>query len=216
MCRNEIGSEKLDNNFEVSVADLERITSGIRTSDLIIIAASQDISNTTAVALKIGSKVALNENNTVAFFSLELSKNQLIQHMLCLEGGINYQKLNTAELNKSDWYKLENAVNNIVDAPLYIDDTHDITVSDLRVKACRLKQEKGLGLIIIDSLHMLKGLSENKDAPIQEISDLLLSLKVVGNELGVPVIASLQLTNNANKDSICYLEQFADIVTVLN
>ena len=220
MYMNETSNENSANIFGCSAEDSESITSVMGSSDLIIIAASQGISKSTSIVLKIGADVALDEDKAVAFFSLKLSKNQLMRHMLCLKGGINYQKLNNAELSKSDWNKLENVANEIAEAPFYIDDTTDMTVTDLRAKARHLKQEKGLGLIIVDSLQQLNGPSENEnmDASRQEILQLLSSLKAVATELEVPVIASLQLTKSLDIDSLeCYsLEQYADFVKVLN
>ena len=218
MYSNEISSENSANIFGCSAEDSKSITSVMRSSDLIIIAASQGISKSTSIVLKIGADVALDEDKAVAFFSLKLSKNQLMRHMLCLKGGINYQKLNNAELSKSDWNKLENVVKEISESLFYIDDTTDMTVTDLRAKARHLKQEKGLGLIIVDSLQQLNGPSENEnmDASRQEILQLLSSLKAVATELEVPVIASLQLTKSLDIDSLESLEQYADFVKVLN
>ncbi|MBE6099572.1 MAG: hypothetical protein E7197_05895 [Anaerovibrio sp.] len=220
MYMNETSNENSANIFGCSAEALESITSVMRSSDLIIIAESQGISKSTSIVLKIGADVALDEDKAVAFFSLKLSKNQLMRHMLCLKGGINYQKLNNAELNKNDWKKLENVANEIAEAPFYIDDTPNMTATDLRTKACCLKQEKGLGLIIVDSLQQLNGPSENEnmDASRQEILQLLSSLKAVATELEVPVTASLQLTKSLDIDSLeCYsLEQYADFVKVLN
>lgn len=220
MYRNEMSNENTDNIFERPDVDLKGITSVMGSSDLIIVAESQGISKSTSIVLKIGADVALDEDKAVAFFSLKLSKNQLMRHMLCLKGGINYQKLNNAELSKSDWNKLENVVKEISESLFYIDDTTYMTVTDLRAKARHLKQEKGLGLIIVDSLQQLNGPSENenRDASRQEILQLLSSLKAVATELEVPVIASLQLTKSLDIDSLeCYsLEQYADFVKVLN
>lgn len=217
MYRNEISNENDDNIFGRPDVDLKGIASVMGSSDLIIVAERQGISKSTSIALKIGAVAALDEDKTVAFFSLKLSKNQLMRHMLCLKGGINYQKLNNAELNKNEWEKLENVANEIAEAPFYIDDTPNMTATDLRTKACCLTQEKGLGLIIIDSLQQLKEPSknENMDTSRQEILQLLSSLKAVATELEVPVIASLQLTKSLDIDSLD-LEQYTDFVKVLN
>ncbi len=207
--------------------DLDKLTSGLQASDLILVAARPSMGKT-AFTLNIGAHVALKEHKNVAFFSLEMSKQQLVQRMLCSEGGIDSQKLRKGELDKTDWSKLVNVANKVAEAPLYIDDTAGITVIELRSKARRLKAEKGLDLIIIDYLQLMqgrtgKGATDNRQ---QEISEISRSLKAVARELNVPVIALSQLSRSVESRQIKRpmlsdlresgsLEQDADIVMFL-
>ena len=207
--------------------DLDKLTSGLQPSDLILVAARPSMGKT-AFTLNIGAHVALKEHKNVAFFSLEMSKQQLVQRMLCSEGGIDSQKLRKGELDKTDWSKLVNVANKVAEAPLYIDDTAGITVMELRSKARRLKAEKGLDLIIIDYLQLMqgrtgKGATDNRQ---QEISEISRSLKAVARELNVPVIALSQLSRSVESRQIKRpmlsdlresgsLEQDADIVMFL-
>ncbi|ORU01096.1 Replicative DNA helicase (SA14-24) [Anaerovibrio sp. JC8] len=207
--------------------DLDKLTSGLQASDLILVAARPSMGKT-AFTLNIGAHVALKEHKTVAFFSLEMSKQQLVQRMLCSEGGIDSQKLRKGELDKTDWSKLVNVANKVAEAPLYIDDTAGITVMELRSKARRLKAEKGLDLIIIDYLQLMQGRSSkgSSDNRQQEISEISRSLKAVARELNVPVIALSQLSRSVESRQIKRpmlsdlresgsLEQDADIVMFL-
>ncbi|HAF31491.1 MAG TPA: replicative DNA helicase, partial [Anaerovibrio sp.] len=183
--------------------DLDKLTSGLQPSDLILVAARPSMGKT-AFTLNIGAHVALKEHKNVAFFSLEMSKQQLVQRMLCSEGGIDSQKLRKGELDKTDWGKLVNVANKVAEAPLYIDDTAGITVMELRSKARRLKAEKGLDLIIIDYLQLMqgrtgKGATDNRQ---QEISEISRSLKAVARELNVPVIALSQLSRSVESRQI--------------
>ncbi|MBR1697347.1 MAG: replicative DNA helicase [Anaerovibrio sp.] len=207
--------------------DLDKLTSGLQPSDLILVAARPSMGKT-AFTLNIGAHVALKEHKNVAIFSLEMSKQQLVQRMLCSEGGIDSQKLRKGELDKTDWGKLVNVANKVAEAPLYIDDTAGITVMELRSKARRLKAEKGLDLIIIDYLQLMqgrtgKGATDNRQ---QEISEISRSLKAVARELNVPVIALSQLSRSVESRQIKRpmlsdlresgsLEQDADIVMFL-
>ena len=207
--------------------DLDKLTSGLQPSDLILVAARPSMGKT-AFTLNIGAHVALKEHKNVAFFSLEMSKQQLVQRMLCSEGGIDSQKLRKGELDKTDWGKLVNVANKVAEAPLYIDDTAGITVMELRSKARRLKAEKGLDLIIIDYLQLMqgrtgKGATDNRQ---QEISEISRSLKAVARELNVPVIALSQLSRSVESRQIKRpmlsdlresgsIEQDADIVMFL-
>ena len=206
--------------------DLDALTSGLQASDLILVAARPSMGKT-AFTLNIAANVALKEKKTVAFFSLEMSKQQLVQRMLCSEGGIDSQKLKNADLSTEDWEKLVRTADKVSAAPLYIDDTAGITVNELRSKARRLKAEHGLDLIIIDYLQLMQGRSKGgSDNRQQEISDISRSLKAVARELNVPVIALSQLSRSVESRQIkrpmlsdlresVSLEQDADIVMFL-
>ncbi len=206
--------------------DLDALTSGLQASDLILVAARPSMGKT-AFTLNIAANVAIKEKKTVAFFSLEMSKQQLVQRMLCSEGRIDSQKLKNADLSTEDWEKLVRTADKVSAAPLYIDDTAGITVMELRSKARRLKAEHGLDLIIIDYLQLMQGRSKGgSDNRQQEISEISRSLKAVARELNVPVIALSQLSRSVESRQIKRpmlsdlresgsLEQDADIVMFL-
>ncbi len=206
--------------------DLDKLTSGLQPSDLILVAARPSMGKT-AFTLNIATHVAVHENKSVAFFSLEMSKEQLVQRMLCSEGGIDSQRLRVGELEENDWEKLINAADQLSRAPIYIDDTAGITVMELRSKARRLKAEHDLQLIVIDYLQLMQGRSsKNSDNRQQEISEISRSLKALARELNVPVIALSQLSRSVESRQVKKpmlsdlresgsLEQDADIVMFL-
>jgi replicative DNA helicase len=172
--------------------DLDEKTSGFQPSDLILIAARPSMGKT-AFALNIAQNAAIRYKVPVAIFSLEMSKEQLVQRMLCAESNVDSHKLRTGRLDEEDWPKLARAMGPLSEAPIYIDDTPGISSLELRAKARRLKAEKGLGLIIIDYLQLMsgRGNSENRQ---QEISEISRSLKALARELNVPVVALSQLS----------------------
>jgi replicative DNA helicase len=206
--------------------DLDRLTSGFQPSDLILVAARPSMGKT-AFTLNIASYVAVRENKPVAFFSLEMSKEQLVQRMLCSEGAIDSQRLRVGELEDKDWTQLIDAADRLTTAPLFIDDTPGITVMELRSKARRLKAEHGLSLVVIDYLQLMQGrASKNGDNRQQEISEISRSLKALARELSVPVIALSQLSRSVESRQVKKpmlsdlresgsLEQDADIVMFL-
>lgn len=206
--------------------DLDKITTGLQPSDLILVAARPSMGKT-AFTLNIASHVAIKENKPVAFFSLEMSKEQLMQRMLCAEGLVESQRLRVGDLDEQDWHKLIAAADKFSKAPLYIDDTPGITIMELRSKARRLQQEKGLSLILIDYLQLMQGRSsKSSDNRQQEISEISRSLKSLARELNVPVIALSQLSRSVESRQIKKpmlsdlresgsLEQDADIVIFL-
>ena len=205
--------------------DLDKLTAGLQKSDLILVAARPSMGKT-AFTLNIASYVGTH-GGKVAFFSLEMSKEQLMQRMLCAEGGIDATKLRTGQLNTQEWNKLVHVADTLSRAPIYIDDTAGITVMELRSKARRLKAEHGLDLIIIDYLQLMQGRpSKNGDNRQQEISEISRSLKALARELDVPVIALSQLSRSVESRQIKKpmlsdlresgsLEQDADIVMFL-
>ena len=179
--------------------DLDRITSGFQKNDLIIIAARPSVGKT-AFALNIAQNVATNTDENVAIFSLEMGADQLVSRMLCAEGNIDSQRLRTGKLEAEDWGKLTMAMGSLSNAGIYIDDTPGIRVSEIRSKCRRLKQEHGLGMIIIDYLQLIQGSSsrtaENRQ---QEVSEVSRSLKGLARELNVPVIALSQLSRSVEQ-----------------
>lgn len=206
--------------------DLDKLTSGLQASDLILVAARPSMGKT-AFTLNVAANVAIRAKKTVAFFSLEMSKTQLVQRMLCSEGGIDSQLMRVGDLPNDDWQRLLLAGDIISRAPIYIDDTAGIQVNELRSKARRLKSQHGLDLIIIDYLQLMQGSggkgADNRQAEIAEISR---SLKALARELNVPVIALSQLSRSVESRQIKRpmlsdlresgsLEQDADIVMFL-
>jgi replicative DNA helicase len=206
--------------------DLDRLTAGLQPSDLIIIAARPSMGKT-AFVLNIAQHVAVKEKKSVAVFSLEMSKEQLVQRMLCTEATIDAQRLKIGDLKDNDWSSLVKAADRLSSAPIFIDDTPGATVAEIRSKARRLKTEHELSLIIIDYLQLMQGSVGGKsDSRQQEVSEISRSLKSLARELGVPLIALSQLSRGVearqNKRPMLSdlresgsLEQDADIVAFL-
>ena len=204
--------------------DLDRMTSGLQPSDLILVAARPSMGKT-AFTLNIAQNVGVRQHKTVAFFSLEMSQEQLVQRLLCQIAHIDSQKLRTGQLNSDEeWTRLTDACDKLYESPIYIDDTPGISVAEMRSKARRLKSEHGLDLIIVDYLQLLQG--RNAESRQQEISEISRSLKALARELKVPLIALSQLSRSVEsrqdkrpmlsdlRESGA-LEQDADIVSFL-
>jgi replicative DNA helicase len=172
--------------------DLDQLTAGFQNSELIVIAARPAVGKT-AFALNIAQNMAIKNKIPVAVFSLEMSKDQLAQRMLCSEAEIDAQKLKTASLSDVGWKKLTRALGRLSEAPIYIDDAASATSTEIRAKALRLKLERGLGLVIVDYLQLMRGRARIENR-VQEISDIARSLKTLARELEVPVIAISQLS----------------------
>ncbi|MBP1949437.1 replicative DNA helicase [Virgibacillus litoralis] len=173
--------------------DLDRITSGFQRNDLIIIAARPSVGKT-AFALNIAQNVAINTDENVAIFSLEMGADQLVSRMLCAEGNIDSQRLRNGNLEADDWSKLTMAMGSLSNAGVYIDDSPGIRVSEIRSKCRRLKQENGLSMILIDYLQLIQGNANSKENRQQEVSEISRSLKALARELNVPLIALSQLS----------------------
>lgn len=174
-------------------ADLDRITAGFQRNDLIIVAARPSVGKT-AFALNIAQNVATKTDENVAIFSLEMGAQQLVMRMLCAEGNIDAQRLRTGKMTEDDWKKLTMAMGSLSNAGIYIDDTPGIKVNDIRAKCRRLKQEQGLGMILIDYLQLIQGSGGRSENRQQEVSEISRSLKALARELSVPVIALSQLS----------------------
>lgn len=171
--------------------DLDAMTAGFQPSDLIIIAGRPSMGKT-SFALNIAQHAAIAEGIPVAFFSLEMSKEQLALRMLCSEARIDAQKVRTGFLSGQDWSKLINAAGHLSEAPIFIDDTPAISVLEMRAKARRLKTEHDLGMVVIDYLQLMRGRGRVERRE-QEISEISRSLKAMAKELDLPVIALSQL-----------------------
>jgi len=178
--------------------DLDKITSGFQRNDLIIIAARPSVGKT-AFALNIAQNVATKTEESVAIFSLEMGADQLVSRMLCAEGNIDSQRLRTGNLESDDWGKLTMAMGSLSNAGIYIDDSPGIRVSEIRSKCRRLKQEHGLGMIIIDYLQLIQGSGNSQENRQQEVSEISRSLKGLARELEVPLIALSQLSRGVEQ-----------------
>ena len=172
--------------------DFDAKTAGLQKSDLILIAARPSMGKT-AFVLNVAQYAAVRDHVPVAIFSLEMSKEQLVNRMLCAEALVDAQKVRTGELNSDDWSKLVESMGVLSEAPIYIDDTPGITAMEIRAKCRRLKIEKGLGLVVIDYLQLMSG-SGRSDSRQQEISEISRSLKAIAREIEAPVIALSQLS----------------------
>ena len=174
-------------------SDLDQLTSGFQPSDLIIVAARPSMGKT-ALTLNIAQHVAITEGVGVAFFSLEMSKESLVQRMLTSEARLDAQAMRTGRLRDDDWPRLARAAGILAQAPIYIDDAPGMTVLEMRAKSRRLKADPDskLGLIVVDYLQLMTGPSaENRQ---QEVSQISRGLKALAKELRVPVVALSQLS----------------------
>jgi len=178
--------------------DLDRITAGFQRNDLIIVAARPSVGKT-AFALNVAQNVATKTEENVAIFSLEMGAEQLVMRMLCAEGNIDAQILRTGALSAEDWRKLTMAMGSLSNAGIFIDDTPGIRINEIRSKCRRLKQEYGLGMILIDYLQLIQGSGNGKENRQQEVSEISRSLKALARELQVPVIALSQLSRGVEQ-----------------
>lgn len=172
--------------------DLDRLTSGLQPSDFVVVAARPSMGKT-SLCLNIAQHVALNEGQPVALFSLEMSKEQLVQRLLSAEARIPGQKLRTGNLDEEDWPRLVAAMGTLSEVPIFIDDSPALTAMDIRAKTRRLVQEQGPGLVIIDYLQLIAGHGRG-DSRQQEISEISRSLKALAREVKCPVVALSQLS----------------------
>ena len=204
--------------------ELDVMSAGLQPSDLIIIAGRPSMGKS-ALATSITEHAGIVERLPVAFFSLEMSKEQLVQRMLCSHAKVDAHKVRTGFLSQSDWPKLTNAAGKLSEAPIYIDDTPGISALELRAKSRRMKVQFDIKLIVVDYLQLMRGAgrSENRQ---QEISEISRSLKALARELNVPVIAISQLSRAVESRSdkrpqlsdlreSGSIEQDADLVALL-
>ncbi len=173
--------------------DLDYQTSGFQPSDLILVAARPSMGKT-AFVLNIAGYMAFRNNVTVAIFSLEMSKEQLVNRLLSMESGVDAQKLRNGNLTDNDWERLVEGAEGVARSNLIIDDTPGITLADLRSKCRKYKLEHRLGIVMIDYLQLMTGRGRSTDSRQQEISDISRGLKSLARELNVPVVALSQLS----------------------
>ena len=172
--------------------DLDSMTSGFQSGDMILIAARPSMGKTT-FALNIAEHAALREHKSVVIFSLEMSKEQLAYKLLCSEANVDMLKLRTGALEDSDWENIARATGPLSKAKVYIDDTAGVTVMEMRSKCRRLKLEYGIDLIVIDYLQLMSG-GSGTDNRQQEVSEISRSIKALAKEMECPVIALSQLS----------------------
>lgn len=178
--------------------DLDYRTAGLHNSELILIAARPAMGKT-AFALNIATYAALKGNVPVAVFSLEMSKEQLVNRILCSQAMVDSNKVRTGKLEENDWNKLAEAIGPLSEAEIYIDDTPGINITEIRAKCRKLKLEKNIGLVVVDYLQLIQGSGKRTGSREQEISEISRSLKILAKELNVPVIALSQLSRAAEQ-----------------
>jgi replicative DNA helicase len=172
-------------------ADLDELTSGFQASELSIVAARPSMGKT-ALCLNIAAQAAV-EGHGVAIFSLEMSRDSLVQRLLCAEARVNSQAVRRGTLRDRDFTNLARAAGVLQQCPMWVDDTASITLLEMRSKARRLKAEHDLGLIVVDYLQLMRS-PEYAENRVQEVSDISRSLKALARELEVPVLALSQLS----------------------
>ncbi len=191
--------------------DLDNILAGLQRSDLIIVAARPSMGKT-ALALNIAHNISLKSEEPVLLFSLEMSKEQLVDRLLAIESGVDAWALRTGNLSDTDFEKIGQAMGSLSEAQIYIDDTPSITVSELRTKARREAHQRKLGLIIVDYLQLMSGGGRygNEANRVQEISEISRGLKGIARELNLPVLALSQLSRSVESRSP-QIPQLADL-----
>ncbi len=204
--------------------DFDKMTAGLQPGELVVVAGRPSMGKT-SFCLNIAERASVDERTAVAIFSLEMSKEQLVQRMLCSRAKVDSHRLRTGFLRDPDWPKLTTAAGSLSEAPIFIDDTPGISLLEMRAKARRLKAEQGLGLVIIDYLQLISGRGRAESRQ-QEISEISRSLKAMAKELNVPVVALSQLSRAVEsrqpprpqlsdlRESGA-IEQDADVVTFL-
>ncbi|MEI3395517.1 MAG: replicative DNA helicase [Clostridia bacterium] len=173
--------------------ELDTKTAGLHGSELILIAARPAMGKS-AFALNIAANAALKANTPVAIFSLEMSKEQMVNRILCSEAMVDSNKVRTGKLEDEDWSKLAGTIGPLSETGIYIDDTAGINITEIRARCRKLKLEKNIGLIVIDYLQLIQGSSRKNGSREQEIAEISRSLKILAKELNVPVIALSQLS----------------------
>ncbi|MDP2656062.1 MAG: replicative DNA helicase [bacterium] len=177
-------------------SDLDKSLAGLQKSDLLILAARPSVGKT-SLALDLARNAALNANASVGFFSLEMSKDQLVDRMICAQAGVDLWKMRTGKLSdrpeSDDFNRIGTAIDQLSNAKIFIDDTPSANIMEIRTKARRLKSEHGLDLIILDYLQLMEGRAGGNDGRTQEVSEISRGLKSIARELDVPFIALSQL-----------------------
>ena len=184
---------------ETGFYELDQVTTGLHPGEMIIVAARPGMGKT-ALALNIATHAGMNTDKAVAVFNMEMPAEQLVNRMISAVGGIESKKLQTGQLGHNDWKRYNEAISQLADTNIYIEDNSGITIQEIRAKCRRLaNSEKGLGLIVIDYLQLITSTSRKTDSRQQEVSDISRSIKTMAMELKVPVIALAQLSRSAEK-----------------
>ena len=192
------GTQDLITGVTTGYARLDKLTAGLQKSDLIIVAARPSMGKT-AFAMCMALHAAIRQNVPVAVFSLEMSKEQLVQRMLAVQGKVDVSKMRRpALLSDAEWAHLSQAEDTISAAPIYIDDTPALSTLELRSRARRLKSEKGLGLVVVDYLQLMRA-GRRVDSRELEISEISRSLKALAKEMDIPVVALSQLNRKVEE-----------------
>lgn len=206
--------------------DLDNLLAGLQKSDLIILAARPSVGKT-SFALDIARQVAIKNKVGVGIFSLEMSKEQLVDRMLCAQANVSLWKMRTGNLSDkeddNDFVKISQAMGELAEAPIFIDDSGSLSIMEIRAKCRRLQMEKGLGLIVIDYLQLMEGRGKYGDNRVQEIGEISRGLKSIARELNIPVLALAQLSRAVEQSNPAIpklshlrdsgsIEQDADIV----
>jgi len=189
--------------------DLDNMTAGLQRSDLIILAARPAMGKTTLVT-NLAYNVATVAKQSVLFFSLEMSKEQLVDRMLADASGVDAWNIRTGNLSDDDFGKLSEAMGELAEAPIFIDDTPGLSVLEMRTKARRANHDNTLGLVIIDYLQLMQGSGSSNGNRVQEVSEISRGLKLIARELNVPVIALSQLSRSVESRSP-QIPQLADL-----
>lgn len=189
--------------------DLDNMTAGLQRSDLIILAARPAMGKTTLVT-NLAYNIATVAKQPVLFFSLEMSKEQLVDRMLADASGVDAWNIRTGNLSDDDFSKLSEAMGEMAEAPIFIDDTPGVSVLEMRTKARRAAHEQPLGLIIVDYLQLMQGSGNSNGNRTQEVSEISRGLKLIARELNVPVIALSQLSRSVESRSP-QIPQLADL-----
>lgn len=189
--------------------DLDNMTAGLQRSDLIILAARPAMGKTTLVT-NLAYNVATIAKQPVLFFSLEMSKEQLVDRMLADASGVDSWNIRTGNLSDDDFSKLSEAMGEMSEAPIFIDDTPGLSVLEMRTKARRAAHDQPLGLIIVDYLQLMQGSGRSDGNRVQEVSEISRGLKLIARELNVPVIALSQLSRTVESRSP-QIPQLADL-----
>jgi len=189
--------------------DLDNMTAGLQRSDLIILAARPAMGKTTLVT-NLAYNVATIAKQPVLFFSLEMSKEQLVDRMLSDASGVDSWNIRTGNLSDDDFSKLSDAMGEMAEAPIFIDDTPGVSVLEMRTKARRAAHEQPLGLIIVDYLQLMQSSGRSDGNRVQEVSEISRGLKLIARELNVPVVALSQLSRTVESRNP-QIPQLADL-----
>ena len=197
--------------LETHFSDLDEMTTGLQRSDLVIIAARPSMGKT-AFVMNIAENAAVEDKQVVGVFSLEMSRDALLLRLLSSQARVDAQRLRTGSLWQEDTRKLQRALEQLAHAPIFIDDTPGISLSEMRAKARRLKQSQGkLDLLIVDYLQLMSGGSKRYENRTQEVSAISRGLKAIAKELSVPVIALSQLSRAPESRGGDHRPQLADL-----